>query len=99
MGHTEIVAMLLARGADINHRSSYAQETPLSAAVSYGQVETALMLLRSQADPTITNRWGQTPLQRVTHGLFADDIVVSAEVRQGLLEVLQANPRTAAVIW
>lgn len=55
----ENVSLLLAKGADINHRSK-SLTTPIGEAVYQRSYTTALFLLRAGADPLLRNRWGKS---------------------------------------
>ncbi len=59
-GHTEIVALLLEAGADVNARNRDGG-TPLHSAAFLGQYEAAKLLLENDADINIKNRDGDTP--------------------------------------
>ena len=60
-GHTEIVALLLEAGADVNARNQDGG-TPLHSAAFLGQYEAAKLLLENGADINIRNGDGGTPL-------------------------------------
>lgn len=90
------VRLLLEFGADVNHRDN-AGKTPLIEAVTARMFEMALLLLRSGADPTIENQWGNTPadlvmqfgnrgIDRRTNDLAAFDEFVNELRDRGLLQ-------------
>src|SRR5690554_2356891 len=90
------VLMLLEFGADINHRD-YVGKTPLIDATTARMFETALLLLRQGADPTIKNQWGNGPadivmqfgnrgIDRRTNDLVAFDEFVDELKARGLLQ-------------
>ena len=60
-GHTEIVALLLEAGAEVNARNRDGS-TPLHSAAFLGQYEAAELLLENGADINIRNGDGGTPL-------------------------------------
>lgn len=62
--HNSFPAMtrLYRRGVALDIPCGYARETPVGIAAERGNTGTVQFLLASGADPTIPNRWGQTPL-------------------------------------
>jgi ankyrin repeat protein len=60
-GHKEIVAWLLANGADVHHRYG-AGYTPLHTAAANGHLEIVGMLIKAGTDPAARTNDGKTPL-------------------------------------
>jgi Ankyrin repeats (3 copies) len=58
-GHLRMVEVLLARDANVNARTTSNQNTPLHRAASNQHWEICRLLVRSGADPTLTNRAGR----------------------------------------
>lgn len=71
-GDTELVKLLLKRGANIDARDIF-QSTPLIAAVNKGHLEVVELLIRSGADPNGADRRGQTPLLRSIYAAHRGD--------------------------
>ena len=63
-GHSEIINLLLARGAAIDCRDSSTGATPLMEAVSLGHADAAALLLKRGADPKLADFTGRTALSR-----------------------------------
>ncbi|MCY4552278.1 MAG: CotH kinase family protein, partial [Candidatus Poribacteria bacterium] len=61
MGHTEIVALLLEHGADVNAKSRDGG-TALHAAAFLGRAEATKLLLEKGADTTLRNKMGSTAI-------------------------------------
>ena len=100
MGHTEIVALLLKHGADINARSRDGG-TPLHAAAFLGRAEIVKLLLDKGADPAIRNNMGGTVIEGaklnwlITKGILGmlKLEVDEAEVKAGRAEVIKLISR------
>ncbi len=96
MGHTEIVAVLLEHGADINVKSRDGS-TALHAAAFLGRAETAKLLLEKGADTTLRNNMGGTAIEGaklnwlITKGIIGmmRIEVDEAEVKAGRTEVVK----------
>ena len=96
MGHTEIVALLLEHGADINARSKDGG-TALHAAAFLGRVETVKFLLDKGADTTLRHKMGGTAIDGAKlNWLLARGIIKTlkvdvdaAEVKAGRAEVVK----------
>ena len=96
MGHTEVVALLLENGADVNAKSRDGG-TALHAAAFLGRAETVKLLLEKGADTTLRNNMGGTAIEGaklnwlITKGIIgmlqieADE----AEVKAGRAEVIK----------
>jgi ankyrin repeat protein len=63
VGSTDMVQLLLDRGADINAITSDENQTPLHWAEKVGQQRTAQLLLERGADITAQDKDGKTPLE------------------------------------
>ena len=100
MGHTEIVALLVEHGADINTKSRDGG-TALHAAAFLGRAETAAFLLEHGADPTIRNNTGGTAIEGaklpwlMTKGILALLQIEAdeAEVKAGRTKVIERISR------
>ena len=96
MGHTEIVALLLEHGADVNAKSRDGG-TALHAAAFLGRVEAVILLLEHGADTTLRNNMGSTAIEGaklnwlITKGILAllQLEVDEAEVKAGRVEVIK----------
>lgn len=96
MGHTEIVALLLEHGADVNARSKDGG-TALHAAAFLGRVETVKLLLDKGADTTLQHKMGGTAIDGaklnwlLTKGILATMKIKvdAAEVKAGRVEVVK----------
>lgn len=74
LGSTEILRLLLDKGADVNSKDKYGQ-TPLILAAWQGDVECVRLLLHKRADLTARDRAGKTALmwaQREGHNAVQD---------------------------
>ena len=100
MGHTELVALLLEHGADINARSQDGG-TPLHAAAFLGRAETVKLLLEKGADTTLRSNMGGIAIDGaklnwlITKGILAmlKLEVDEAEVKAGRAEVVKLISR------
>ena len=100
MGHTEVVALLLERGADVNARSRDGG-TALHAAAFLGRVQTVKLLLEKGADTTLRNGMGSTAIDGAkldwtfTKGIIGmlQIEVDEAEVKAGRAEVIKLISR------
>ena len=100
MGHTEIVALLLEHGADVNARSRDGG-TALHAAAFLGRAEIVELLLDKGADTAIRNNMGGTAIEGaklnwlITKGILAmlKLEVDEAEVKAGRAEVIKLISR------
>ena len=100
MGHTEIVALLLEHGADVNAKSRDGG-TALHAAAFLGRVETVKLLLEKGADTTLQNNMGSTAIEGaklnwlITKGIIGmlQIEVDEAEVKKGRAEVIKLLSR------
>ena len=96
MGHTEIAALLIDYGADVDAKGKDGG-TPLHAAAFLGRVETVKLLLEKGADVTIRSKVGSTPLDAAkTNWLLTKGILAmlklevdEAEVKAGRTEVIK----------
>ncbi|MCP4307155.1 MAG: ankyrin repeat domain-containing protein, partial [bacterium] len=74
-GHLEVVKLLVAAGADVNHQTGFepdfiggmdrkhnGMQTPLLVAASGGHVETVEALLKWKANPNVRDQFGLSPL-------------------------------------
>lgn len=87
MGHTEIVALLLAHGADVNARSKDGG-TALHAAAFLGRVETVKLLVDKGADTTLQHKMGGTAI---------DGAKLNWLLTKGILATLKIKVDEAAV--
>ncbi|MYH79961.1 hypothetical protein F4141_04530 [Candidatus Poribacteria bacterium] len=100
MGHTEVVALLLERGADVNAKSRDGG-TALHAAAFLGRAETVKLLLEKGADTTLRNNMGSIAIDGAkldwtfTKGIVAmlQIEVDEAEVKAGRAEVIKLLSR------
>ena len=96
MGHTEVVALLLQHGADIDARSQDGG-TALHAAAFLGRAETVKLLLDKGADTTLRSNMGGTAIEGaklnwlITKGILAmlKLEVNEVEVKAGRAEVIK----------
>ena len=96
MGHTEVVALLLENGADVNAKSRDGG-TALHAAAFLGRVETVKLLLDKGADTTLRNNMGGTAIEGaklnwlITKGIIGmlQIEVDEAEAKAGRAEVIK----------
>lgn len=100
MGHTEVVALLLERGADVNAQNRDGA-TPLHSAAFLGRAETVKLLLEKGADPKLRNNTGSTAidgakldweLSKFIIGMLKIE-VDEAEVKAGRVEVVKLISR------
>ena len=87
MGHTEIVALLLEHGADVNAKSRDGG-TALHAAAFLGRVETVKFLLEKGADTTLRNNMG---------GIAIDGAKLDWTFAKGIISMLQLEVDEAEV--
>ncbi|MCY3550514.1 MAG: CotH kinase family protein [Candidatus Poribacteria bacterium] len=87
MGHTEIVALLLEHGADVNAKSRDGG-TALHAAAFLGRVETVKLLLEKGADTTLRNNMG---------GIAVDGAKLDWAFAKGIIAMLQLEVDEAEV--
>ncbi len=100
MGHTEVVALLLERGADVNAQNRDGA-TPLHSAAFLGRTETVKLLLEKGADPKLRNNTGSPAidgakldweLSKFIIGMLKIE-VDEAEVKAGRAEVVKLISR------
>jgi ankyrin repeat protein len=60
--NVEVTRLLLKRGADVNFRDPASGETPLTAAIYEGSLESATLLVVKGADVNLTDNSGRSPL-------------------------------------
>ena len=106
MGHTEIVALLLEHGADINGRSRDGG-TALHAAAFLGRIETVKLLLENGADANLQSNIGGTAMDgakldweftKAIIGMIQIE-VNEAEVKAGrtkVIELLSEQPKNVS---
>ena len=100
MGHTEVVALLLEHGADVNAKSRDGG-TALHTAAFLGRAETVKLLLDKGADTTLRNNMGGTAIDGArldwafTKGILSmlQIEVDEAEVKAGRTEVIKLISR------
>jgi uncharacterized protein len=93
-GHAEVATLLLARGADLNARSTNSiHNTPLHAAVAGGRVEAALALIDAGAEVNAADGGGHTPLHIAAEAGYVP-IVESLLRRKADPFALDAEDRT-----
>ena len=100
MGHTEVVALLLEHGADVNAKSRDGG-TALHTAAFLGRAETVKLLLEKGADTTLRNNMGGTAIEGArldwafTKGILSmlQIEVDEAEVKTGRTEVIKLISR------
>jgi uncharacterized protein len=61
-GSVELAGLLIAHGADINHRQGYRGDPALLGAVYHGHLELVRLLIAHGADVNLVNNLGQRPL-------------------------------------
>ena len=100
MGHTEIVALLLEHGADVNAKSRDGG-TALHTAAFLGRAETTKLLLEKGADTTLRNNMGSTAIDGAKLDWEFTKVIISmiqievdeAEVKAGRAEVIKLISR------
>ncbi len=70
----DVVALLIERGVDVNHRDARGN-TPLHAAARFGNDEIVGLLLENGADAEIENRGGRTPEELARTSLTVTDAI------------------------
>ena len=106
MGHTEIVALLLEHGADVNAKSRDGG-TALHAAAFLGRAEATKLLLEKGADTTLRNNKGSTAIDGAKLDWEFTKVIISmikievdeAEVKAGrtkVIELLSEQPNKAS---
>lgn len=89
-GHEEMVAFLIARGADVNIQEEFSGETPLHCAARNGQLGIARILLDAGADINAIDGNDQPPLAlsakgyyyKLTKLLFSQGAVVNKQTER-----------------
>lgn len=71
-GQSEIVAMLLERGAEIDARDQDSGATPLYNAASWGKLDAVKLLIEKGADVNARNKTGKTPLAAAEENGFTE---------------------------
>ena len=100
MGHTEVVALLLEHGADVNVKSRDGG-TALHAAAFLGRAETVKLLLEKGADTTLPNNMGSTAIDGAKLDWAFTEVILGmlqievdeAEVKTGRDEVIKLISR------
>lgn len=100
MGHTEVVALLLERGADVNAQNRDGA-TPLHSAAFLGRTETVKLLLEKGADPKLRNNTGSTAIDGAKLDWELSKFIIGmlkiemdeAEVKAGRAEVVKLISR------
>ena len=96
-GHTDVVRILLARGAEVDQQDVY-QQTPLIVAAAYGNAEVVSILIENNARLPLSDWSGQSALHTaVSHGhsevvriLLASGAEVDQANRAGLTPLIAA---------
>jgi FOG: Ankyrin repeat len=70
---------ILAPHVDVNARNAYG-ETALDIAARIGDVEAVRLLLEAGADPTVVNKYGDTPLMRMDKRKLKTDLELTLYV-------------------
>lgn len=99
-GGSAVVALMLAKGADVNLKDSR-NSTALSLAASVGDAESVKLLLAAESNPNIANRMGASPINMASYGRSAEAVhllmqkdvdVNNATTGSGLLRKDTARP-------
>ena len=91
-GGSAIVALMLAKGADVSLKDSR-NSTALSLAASAGDDETVRLLLAKGADPNIPNRSGATSINRASQGQQAKVVRLLMETGADVNNVNTCSPQ------
>lgn len=71
-GYTEIAALLIEKGADVNAKDDAIGMTPLILAASRGHTDTTKLLIEKGADPNAKAKDGRTSLMGAAYSGFID---------------------------
>ena len=79
---TNMAALLLERGADINQKTNMLERTPLFSTVIMGKIEMTRFLLAQGADASVTDQFGNTALQDAEQSGKHPEIIALLKARE-----------------
>ncbi len=111
-GRVEAAGLLLAAGADIDHRTGGDQSSPMLVAIINGNFDLAMSLLERGADPNLVSEDGVAPLFAVLNNewqlrTWYPQPTASQQQKTSYLELMRAlleagaepNARTGSHVW
>ncbi|MFC2167621.1 ankyrin repeat domain-containing protein [Acidobacteriota bacterium] len=93
-GNVDAIQLHIKAGSDLNEKDDYGS-TPLIAAITFGQTETAKALIEADADLRLTNNEGSTPLHLAA--FFCHPEIVKALLDKGADKNLKNNTGSTAL--